>query len=182
MAKARILVVLAHPDREGSRVNRALAMAAGGAENATLHDLYALYPDFRVDKESEQALLRDADLIVFQFPLFWYSSPALLKQWIDAVFEYGFAFGKEGTALHGKSLLLAVSSGGPAEAYQAGGYNNYSMSELLKPFQQLANLAGLRYLPPFLTQGIQQLDDEALVARAEEFRELLANWTRPEAS
>ena len=181
MAKPNILVILAHPDREASRVNRRLAAAADEVDNVTVHDLYALYPDFRVNWEREQALLREADLIVLQFPMFWYSSPALLKQWQDSVLQYGFAFGSEGKALQGKSLMLAVSSAGPAEAYRAGGGSSFGVDELLRPLQQVANMCGLRYLPTFLTQGTGQLEDAEIDARAGNYAELLAAWSPPTA-
>ncbi len=181
MAKPNILVILAHPDLENSRVNRRLAEVAETVENATMHDLYAHYPDFKVNREREQALLLEADLIVFQFPLFWYSTPALLKQWQDSVLHYGFAFGQEGTALHGKSFMLAVSSGGPAVAYRAGSGSNYGMDELLRPLQQMATLCGMRYLPAFLTQGTGQLADDELDAYAAAFGEVLGTWSPPTA-
>ncbi len=105
--------------------------------------------------EREQELLLAHDRIVFQFPLYWYSSPALLKEWQDVVLTYGWAYGAEGTKLHGREFMLAISTGGPEEAYQAGGYNNYSLSELLKPFQATANLTGMRYLPVLKVQGVR---------------------------
>ena len=63
-------------------------------EGVRLHDLYEAYPDFLIDVEAEQALLLEHDVIVFQHPVYWYSSPAILKEWQDLVLEHGFAYGR----------------------------------------------------------------------------------------
>lgn len=65
--------------------------------NVTVHDLYAHYPDFFIDIPREQALLREHEVIVFQHPLYTYSCPALLKEWLDRVLSRGFASGREET-------------------------------------------------------------------------------------
>src|SRR3954471_14966828 len=92
-AAYRILVLYAHATPHRSRVNRRLADAARSLPNARVHDLYEQYPDFHIDVAYEQALLADADLIVFQHPIQWYGMPALLKEWVDTVFERGWAYG-----------------------------------------------------------------------------------------
>ncbi|MDN4524891.1 NAD(P)H-dependent oxidoreductase [Fictibacillus fluitans] len=163
----KTLVIAAHPNMEGSLVNRTWMNRLEGEENVTVHNLYAAYPDGKISAEREQELLLAHDRIVFQFPLYWYSSPALLKEWQDVVLAYGWAYGSEGTKLHGKEFMLAISTGGPEEAYQAGGYNQYSLNELLKPFQATANLTGMRYLPVFKTQGVRVLSEEEVKASAE---------------
>lgn len=163
---SKVLVVLVHPDLSQSRVNARLAEAAGKNAEVTVHDLYAAYPDFKIDVAKEQELLLAHDRIIFQFPFFWYSSPALLKQWFDAVLTYGWAYGSNGNKLHGKEFGLAFTTGGAAEAYQAGGSNQYSFSELIKPFQATSNLIGMRFLTPFIVSGVRNLTDEELNAAA----------------
>lgn len=158
----KTLVIVAHPNLEQSKVNKAWMNRLLQEENVTVHNLYAHYPTFDIDVEKEQQQLLEHDRIVLQFPFYWYSSPALLKQWQDVVLKYGFAYGSEGNKLHGKELMLAISSGGPAQAYQAGGYNHYSMSELTRPFQATANLCGMHFLPSFLLQGMMTLNEERL--------------------
>ena len=164
----KTLVVLAHPNLEQSKINRTLINHLQKT-NVTIHKLYDVYPDGKIDVEREQALLSAHDRIVFQFPFYWYSSPALLKEWQDKVLTYGWAYGSQGTALHGKELLLAISTGGPEIAYQAGGFNHYSMSELVKPFHATANLTGMRFLPIFTVQGAFRLSDEELSAKADAY-------------
>ena len=71
-----------------------------------------------------------------------------MKQWLDDVLTYNWAYGPQGKALGGKEWVSAISTGGPAHSYQAGGYNGYSMSEFLKPLQQTANLIQTKFRPP----------------------------------
>ena len=72
----RILVLFAHPAFHKSRVQAVLVAAARAVEGVTFHDLYERYYDFQIDVEHEQRLVKEHDLIVFQHPLYWYSSPA----------------------------------------------------------------------------------------------------------
>src|SRR5271157_5148042 len=173
-----ILVVLAHPDIRASRINRALVEALSGLGDVIVHDLYRQYPDSRIDVKKEQGLLLKADTVVFQFPFYWYSSPALLKEWEDKVLEYGFAYGSKGTALRGKRLSVATSTGGPKEAYSLQGRSGFSMEDLLKPFEATANLCGMRYERPFLVHGARTISDEELKKRAGEYKELVMNLVK----
>jgi glutathione-regulated potassium-efflux system ancillary protein KefG len=151
----KTLWYLIHENLAASRGNRALLAATDGLPGTTVVDLYAEYGDFAIDAAREQQRLRDHDLIVFQHPFYWYSTPALFKQWQDKVLTYGFAYPpKEGDALHGKGWLSVVTTGGPDWSYQAGGYNNFTMSELLRPLQQTAYLCGMRWLSPFVVHGV----------------------------
>lgn len=145
----RVLVLLAHPSIDRSEVNRPLADAAKGVDGINLVDLYAEYPDFQINIDREQQRLLNHDVIVFQHPLYWYSTPAILKEWQDLVLEHGFAYGSEGTALQGKLFLNAISAGGSEAAYCSEGYNHFTIRELLHPLEQTALLCGMTYLAPF---------------------------------
>ena len=107
--KRRILVLFAHPALEKSRVNRVLVRYVENLDGVTLHDLYEAYPDLAIDVRAEQRLLVGHDVIVWQHPLFWFSTPAICKEWQDLVLEHGWAYGKSGKALHGKSMFSAIS-------------------------------------------------------------------------
>ena len=155
----KVLVNVFHPHLEQSTINRRLSERLTRAPGVTVRHVDALYPDRRIDVEAEQAVLLAHDRIVFQHPLFWYSVPPLMKQWLDDVLADGWAYGS-GTALAGKEWLSAISTGGPADSYTAGGYNTYSMSELLKPLQQTANLIGMKFLPPFVLHGTERTPEE----------------------
>ncbi|MCB4822152.1 glutathione-regulated potassium-efflux system oxidoreductase KefF [Roseicella aerolata] len=169
----RILVLLAHPARRRSRANAALRRAAEGIADVTLHDLYEAYPDFLIDVDREQALLLRHDVIVFQHPVYWYSCPAILKEWQDLVLEHGFAYGRAGTALAGKALLSAVTAGGSEPAYGPEGLNRHSLVEFLRPFEATARLCRMRWLPPFILHGTHLLDEAALARHATAYRALL---------
>lgn len=161
---SRVLVLFAHPALQKSRINVRLAAAARTVPGVTFHDLYEAYPDFQIDVPREQALLHEHNTIIFQHPFFWYSCPALLKEWLDLVLEFGFAYGSGGTALHGKTLVSALTTGGPANAYAATGYNHFTMAELLAPFEQTARLCGMTWHPPRIVHGAVRLTEPAAIA------------------
>ena len=160
MSSRRLLVLFAHPSPGRSEINSHLAAVAKSHLNTTFVDLYAEYPDYRIDIDKEQQRLCEHDVIIFLFPLFWYSTPALLKEWQDLVLEYGFAYGNDGTALSGKYFLCACSAGGEASAYCEDGYNGHSLRDLLLPLEQTAGLCHMRYLPPFVLFGSRTAVDE----------------------
>ena len=162
-SKRRILVLLAHPSLDRSEVNRPMVDAVRGIDGITLVDLYAEYADFQIDIDREQARLLAHDVIVFQHPLYWYSTPSILKEWQDLVLEHGFAYGSEGTALHGKLLFNALTAGGLEAAYHAEGYNHFTIRELLHPIEQTAMLCGMTYLPPFALFGSRTAVEEGRI-------------------
>jgi glutathione-regulated potassium-efflux system ancillary protein KefG len=170
----RVLVLFAHPVLERSRVNRRLVDALRELPGVTIHDLYEAYPTFAIDVAREQALLREHDVIVFQHPFYWYSTPAILKEWQDLVLEHGWAYGPGGTALRGKITLNAISTGGPATAYQSGGYNRFTVRQLLAPWEQTANLCEMRFLAPFVVHAaLRVVGDDDLGERRKGYRRLI---------
>jgi glutathione-regulated potassium-efflux system ancillary protein KefG len=173
----KILVNVFHPSLDRSTVNRRWVAELEKHGEITVNLGYARYPDWQIDVAREQELLLAHDRLVFQHPFYWYSTPPLMKKWLDDVLTYGWAYGPGGTALHGKEWVSAISTGGPAKAYQAGGYNSYSMSELLKPLQQTANLIGTKFLIPFVFHGAVQSTPDRIEASA---RDYLAHICDPE--
>jgi glutathione-regulated potassium-efflux system ancillary protein KefG len=172
---ARVLVLFAHPALQKSRIHRHLAASARGVEGITFHDLYEVYPDLQIDIEREQARLLAHDVIVFQHPFYWYSCPAILKEWLDVVLEHGFAYGQGGDKLRGKKLISALSTGGGEHAYTREGHNHFTMRELLAPFEQTARLCGMTWLDPFVVHGTIRLTEEsAIAAHAAAYARLLA--------
>ncbi len=161
IAPRKVLILFAHPALQRSRVNSRLIRAVSDLPGVTVNDLYERYPDFLIDVPREQDLLVEHDILVFQHPMYWYSSPALLKEWQDLVLEYGFAYGSGGTALEGKVAFSAISTGGSRSAYQRDGLNHFRIRELLTPFEQTCRLCGMRYLPPFVTFATHRLNREA---------------------
>ncbi len=150
---AQVIVYHVHPSQRTSRVNAAMWARAGQVADITRVDLYADYPRFDIDVDREQKRLLAHDVIVFQFPLFWYSTPSLLKEWQDLVLEHGFAYGAGGHALDGKALQLAVTTAGPAEAYGAEGYQRYPIRDFLRPLEQTARLCHMTFPAPYVLFG-----------------------------
>lgn len=158
-----------------------MAQAAQRVPGVTLVDLYAEYPDFNIDIDREQARLLEHDIIVFQYPLYWYSTPSILKEWQDLVLEYGFAYGTGGHALEGKLFFSAISAGGLSAAYRADGFNHFTLRELLHPLEQMAVLCGMRYLPPFALFGSRTaLEDGRVRTHVNDWVKLLSGLQRRE--
>ncbi|MDH2435295.1 NAD(P)H-dependent oxidoreductase [Pokkaliibacter sp. MBI-7] len=160
----KVLLLFAHPSQRRSEVNLPMFRAAQLIKGGTCVDLYGEYPTFRIDVKKEQQRLLDHDVLIFQFPLYWYSTPSILKEWQDLVLEHGFAYGSKGTALRGKPFICAVSAGAAEKAYQQDGLNHFSLRELLHPLEQTARLTGMRYLAPFALFGSRTaVEDQCLL-------------------
>jgi len=169
----RVLILFAHPHFEKSRVNRALLKSLPASDAFTIHDLYELYPHFDIDVAEEKACLVEHDIIVWHHPIYMYSAPAILKQWMDMVLEFGWAHGAGGDFLKDKTALNVVTTGGTRESYLPEGFNRYSLTEFLRPFEQTARLCKMNYLPPFAVQGSYRLSDAELEAYAGDYARLL---------
>lgn len=155
----KILVLAAHRYPDKSRISKAAIEAFTGLADVTVHQLTYAYPDFQIDVEHEQNLLRNHDTVILLFPFWWYSSPAILKEWQDQVLTYGFAYGSDGKVLHGKKMMVMTSTGGSAQAYTPEGYNQYAVDALLLPFHAMANKTGMLWQPPALVQGMNDATD-----------------------
>lgn len=169
----RVLILFAHPALEKSRVNRQLINKALNIANITVHDLYEAYPNFDIDIDYEQKLVEAHDVILLQHPFYWYSTPALIKQWEDLVLQHGWAYGSEGNALLGKYFLNVVTCGGTRDAYHNEGFNTYSVREFLRPLEQTARLCKMVYLPPFITYGSHRLEQADIDKASEDYARVL---------
>jgi glutathione-regulated potassium-efflux system ancillary protein KefG len=179
---ARIRVLVAHPDLDNaSRVNRAMVERITDLPEVAIVRLYELYPDFQIDVPGEQAACVQSELVVLQHPLYWYSCPALLKEWLDRVLERHWAYGPGGTALRGKAMMSAVSCNAEAEAYLASGRNRHTIPDLLAPFRQTAFHCEMTYLPPFVFYGARSATAAGIAQHANRYRQLLARFGQPNA-
>lgn len=156
----KILILFAHPLFEKSNANDALVQHIPDSANITFHDLYQEYPEFDIDMKREQELLYNHDIIIWHHPMYWYSCPPLLKQWIDIVLEHGWAYGKEGWALKGKLLLQVITTGGIKANYSSTGRDRFTIQQLLEPFNQTARVCRMVYLPPFVVHGTHSMNEE----------------------
>ena len=171
----KTLVLVFHPDlKHGSRANKALVASAETlpCETVTVRDEYALYPDGAIDVAAEQRLVEAHDRIVFQFPLYWYSAPSLLKEWEDRVLAYGWAYGNGGEALKGKEITVALTAGGPEDEYRNvdGGA---TIDEVLTPYRMTARYTHAVWKQPFTVFRSMEAGDEELAAAGERYRTFL---------
>ena len=167
----KILIQFAHPAQSNSKMNSALRAAVEKLDGVTINDLYAHYPDFLIDIPREQQLCENHAIIIFQHPFYWYSTPSIMKEWLDLVLQHGWAYGSKGNALQGKFFLQAITAGGDENTYQKGGYNAFTIEELTSPYQATAKLCGMLWLPPFAIFGIHSgLTDDMVQSYAEDYR------------
>ena len=152
-------VFLFHPDIKSSKINSLLADGAS-EQGIEVRNMYELYPNFKFDVEEEHKVVEKTDRIILQFPIYWYSSPSLLKEWQDVVLTHSWAYGSKGNVLHGKELVLAVTAGGELDEYQHGESVNYRLTELLRPFQATSDLIGTKFIKPFEVYDTENLTDE----------------------
>ncbi len=141
----KTLIIVAHPNLDESTTQQFLKTAAG-VPNVRWHALN----EQPLTVADEQQLLRGADRIIFQFPLYWYSAPASLKNWEDTVLTRAFAYPAAGGSLVDKQLGLAISLGQPAAHYAAGEAEQFSISQLTTPYQALAHRLKMNWLPTFI--------------------------------
>ena len=167
---SKILVISGHPEISKSSTNRTILSTLEASElDIQVRYLDKLYSDKEIDIEVEQELLLDADILVFQFPLYWYSTPAILKKWIDAVFTFGFAFGPMGSKLEGKYFLASTTIGSSEENYipDSSAEKDMSVEGFLKPLNALSKYVSMKPLKPlysfnmYYVKGIHR--DEAEV-------------------
>lgn len=181
----KVLLVFAHPEPrslngdadfplwpKAGRFVPGLASKQGFAGGSLTADVQA-----EIDK------LLWADMLILQFPLWWYTMPAILKGWVDRVFAYGFAYGigehsdrrwgdrfGQGT-LAGKRAMLIVTAGGWEEHYAARGING-PIDDLLFPINHgILYYPGYAVLPPFVVYRVDRFGETDFEAAAEALRQ-----------
>ena len=141
--------IISHPNlKKGSKMNFKIYNELKNGLNSKnfnyqVRDLYDEYSDFKIDVKKEQEYLVNSDLVIIQFPIYWYSSPALLKEWFDKVFEYDFAYGPNGNKLTNKKVIFIATSGAPKENYLIHGSDKQSLEEYLSPIFRLVEYCGM---------------------------------------
>lgn len=178
MSQPKTLILMFHPNPPQSKANRALAAAAATLDEVEIVDMQALYPDGAIDADVEVARLLSADRLVLQFPVQWYSTPALLQAWKDSVLTRMFyiAYEAEGRKLEGTPVLVAATAGNVPENYTATGQAGFTLAELLSPLQATAHRCKLPWGQPFLVYQANRLDDDALAAAGDRYVARLQQW------
>lgn len=174
----KTLILLFHPDLSRSKANRALVDAAATVPGVEIVDMYRQYPAGPINVDAEVARLLTANRLVLQFPVQWYSTPALLKSWQDTVLTRMFylAYDAEGAKLAGVPLMVTATAGNLEEAYSSTGENLFPLTELLRPLQATANRCGLPWSPPFLVYRANKQTDAGLQIVAQRYEGRLRSW------
>lgn len=152
----KTLVIVSHPSLETSIVNkRWVEELKKHPEKYTVHELYKVYPDEKIDVEKEQKLIESHGNLVIQFPVYWFSSPSLLKKWLDDVFLYGWAYGSKGDKLKNRKIALGVSAGISQEDYHEQGRYHYTLDQVLLPYEMTALYCKADYRSFFAFYGAE---------------------------
>lgn len=165
----KILVIVTHPNIEASNWNKSWVKELQKHDDITIHELHKEYPDENIDVAREQQLVEAHDRIIFQYPLYWYSTPPLLKKWFDTVLLYNWAYGPEATKTVGKEVGFAISAYGTEESYQTTGSNRFTIEEILTPMQALTRFISGTYLPHFVLNDTSDVTDERLAQSSKDF-------------
>ena len=165
----KVLVVSGHPDlKNDSLANKMILKEIKKLyPEVELDILSNLYPDYQINVTAEQEKLRRADVIVFQYPLYWYMTPSLMNKWIEKVFVHGFSHGSNGNALKDKVLIASLTTGAEA-AYSAE--TGTTIDELLAPIRLTAKLTQLNFAGHVVTHGVSY----SLRNDAEKAQEMIA--------
>ncbi len=147
MVSKNVLVLLSHPYLESSSTHRNLSSKLSSIEGVTLRHIDQLpRVNGHFDAKAEQPLWESAETIVLEFPLYWYHSPASLKQYLDDVLTENWAY-QNAFALEGKKLIVLTTTGGVESEYNASGEHGFDVSTVLTPYKSTASFTKMKYLP-----------------------------------
>jgi len=135
---------------------------------------------FAPDVVAEQEKLFRADFLIFQFPLWWFGLPAILKGWVDRIFAAGLTYGGgrwySSGVLRGKRAMLSLTTGGPLNIYSARGLNG-DMDTLLFPIQHgMLYFVGFDVLPPFVAWAVARSTSEQRQEYLRAYADRLTTW------
>jgi len=148
------LIILAHPAFAKSYANKTIIEEIKNSEMAIeIRNIHELYPDYQINVKAEQEALLRHKTIVFQYPFYWYSMPAILKHWFDVVFEHQFAYGSKGDKLKGRNFLPSFTVGSSQSSYTALGFQHFRVYEFCKHLEQTAYHTQMNYIDPVYFYG-----------------------------
>ncbi len=148
------LLILGHPNIGKSLANKTIIDELTNSElEIEIRDIHTLYPNFEIDAKQEQEALLRHHTIVFQYPIFWYNMPAILKHWFDMVLEYQFAYGSKGDKLKGKNFVASFTVGAPENEYSTLKEHHFKIYEFCKNIEQTAYYTQMNYVEPFYFHG-----------------------------
>ncbi len=162
MVSKKVLVLLSHPYLESSNVHRNLSQRLSKIENVTVRHIDQLpTKNTHFDAKTEQALWDEADTIILEFPMYWYHSPASLKQYLDDVLTEDWAF-QNAYALEGKQLMVLTTTGGVESEYSANGEHGFDLSSVLTPYKSTASFTKMKYIPELVIYAANFLTESEL--------------------
>lgn len=149
----KILIVSGHPDLENSTANRTIIEnLSKKLPEATIHRLDKIIENGNFNIEKEQALLLEYDTYIFVSPFYWYSWSALMKKWVDNVFNASlYKTGK----VKGKNVVFSFTTGGPAEIYSHDGLLKHTVEELTLSISTIAVYTGMNTLGYAISNDMQ---------------------------
>lgn len=157
-----VLVLLSHPYLSTSKTHLAISTKLASTAGVTVRHIDQLSRNGEhFDAKEEQKLWEDADSIILEFPLYWYHSPASLKQYLDDVLTENWAY-QDAYKLEGKNLQVLTTTGGIEELYSAKGEHGFSLSEILTPYKAIASFTKMNYLPELAIYAANFLKPEEL--------------------
>ena len=172
----KVLLVAGHTYPEISVANKEIVKELTAAiPGLVVDDLVKLYPDFKIDVKAEQQKLLDADVVIIQSPLFWYSASSIVMRWWEETMSHGWAYGSTGTAMKGKKIVFALTAGAPIDGYVTGDYG-ITDKEILNRFKVSADLCGMDYLGGRLTGGLINVGTGVLSDDAKKTVKEHVNW------
>lgn len=150
----KTLIIISHPNIDNSVVHKRWIKELNKHPDLfTIHHLDQAYPDGVINVQKEQKLIENHDALILQFPIFWFNCPPSLKEWLDKVFVYGWAFGSTGKNLVNRKIALAISAGIVQKDYTKTGRYHYTLQEILRPFEVTMNYVQANYQPFFAIYG-----------------------------
>lgn len=177
---AKILTIYAHPDYERSIANKAvLEEFTKLVPVADIVNLAKTYPDYKIDIKNEQERLKAAEMVIFQYPFWFFGAPSLMHYYLEKVFAYGFAYGPGAGALKGKNLALSFTIGGSEGEYQRREGLMHTVEQFLPAMLETAAYCGMIYRGAvyafdMMADKDDQKSVEAVKARAKDQAERLA--------
>ena len=164
------LIIVAHPDIRESVINkRWVEELKKYPELFDIHNIYDLYTDRNIDVEKEQHLIEAHDTILFQYPMYWFNCPPLLKKYMDDVFTHNWAYGSKGDKLKGMKFAIAVSTGIEKEELQPDGKYHVTLDCLLQPFKTMALFCQMEYKGHFTLDDTHNVTPGKLEKSAQEY-------------
>lgn len=155
----KVLVISGHTDLNDSVANKTiLEELTKKIPEAEYVYLDKLYPDYKIDVKTEQEKLIRADVIVLQFPIFWYAMPSLLSRWLEQTFQRGFSHGPTGDKLKDKKLVASFTTGAQEFMYSYEGKQHYPIEDFLPPIKATCNLCSMEFAGFVYTGGVSYHD------------------------